>query len=357
MKKTIIGLATATAIATSVNAATVFEKDSSKVEVNGTFGVFLVKAKNQRTDLANDDSHLAFGVSHKISDNVTSLGYSKITFESEEDTGFGAPKLDKLYAGFDVKNVGKFTFGKQFTNGDDVQLNDNAYYIVGGNNNLTSEADKSFKFRSADMHGFSFGLDYIFGQAGKETEDPDLKYGYQISLFYSRELANGLSVDLAAGYGVNRYTAENSTIINSRENNWRTSAKISYGPVSFGAEYGASSKRVVSGNTKSNHILVAASYQLAEPSKIYVQWKRDVEKYKAEGDVSNHGHIFVADKETIQDIIVGVDYKFHKNVVTYLEYATSTIKEQTLNVTSSNEVKFSSKAKGHAIGVGLRVLF
>lgn len=359
MKKTILALATATVFATSANAATVFEQNGSKVEVNGTVGVLFTKAKEQRTDLLNDDSHFAFNVSHKINDNLTALGYTKLTFDGNGDSSFGNPQLNKLYAGLDIKGVGKLTFGKQATNGDDVQLNNNAY-VAGGNNNLTTSADKVVKFRSVDMQGLSFGLDYIFGESTKVTEDEDLKYGYQTSVFYNNKFSNGLGFDFAAGYGVNRYTGENTTKIFAKENTWRTSAKVSYGPVTVGAEYGASSERFVGGNNiKSNYILAAVSYQVMEPSKVYVQWKRSVDKLHIKQFYPEYNEeILTKGKDTIQDFIVGVDYKFNKNVVTYLEYNQTKFKDIEVNIDSQN-TRFvdSNITKNHTVGVGLRVLF
>lgn len=388
MKKTILALATAAVFATSANAATVFEQDGSKVEVNGTFGVLFTKAKYERTNLLNDDSHFAFQVSHKINDNLTALGYSKIGFDGDSDSSFGNPQLSKLYAGLDIKGVGKLTFGKQATNGDDVYLNNNSYLL--GNTepqfvmfaeeivgpvpdnelgNLLVEADKSIKFRSADAHGFSFGLDYVFGESNKKADGINLKYAHQASVFYDRKLDNGLGFKLAAGYGVERASTDTSGKTTTKNINWRTSAQVAYGLVTFGAEYGQNKYKFEDVNvSKSTHMLVSASLQATEQSKIYAQWRNVQDKFllpnfsEPSTERPNYSQtILPGDKVTTNTFVLGADYQFHKNVLAYVEYNRVVVKgsRKVLHELDNQSAVTShtAKAKGDVFGVGLRVLF
>lgn len=408
MKKTILALATAAVFATSANAATVFEQDGSKVEVNGAFGVLFTKVKDQRTDLLNDDSHFAFKVSHKINDNLTALGYSKIGFDGDSDSSFGNPQLSKLYAGLDIKGVGKLTFGKQATNGDDVYLNNNSYLL--GNTepqfvyfyddiylakdlakslandplhapladafldnlddeaNLLVAADKSIKFRSADMHGFSFGLDYVFGESNKKAAGLNLKYAHQASVFYDRKLDNGLGFKLAAGYEVQRASTDVTSKTNSKQMGWRTSAQVAYGSVSFGAEYGQSLLKLNDVKlSKSTFMAVSANLQATEQSKIYTQWRRVEDKALFErllGVDQNTQYsqtILPNEKVTADTFVLGADYQFHKNVLAYVEYNRVVVKgsRKVLHELDNQSAVTShtAKAKGDVFGVGLRVLF
>ncbi|EJS91330.1 hypothetical protein AAUPMC_04354, partial [Pasteurella multocida subsp. multocida str. Anand1_cattle] len=50
MKKTIVALAVAAVAATSANAATVYNQDGTKVDVNGSVRLILKKEKNERGD-------------------------------------------------------------------------------------------------------------------------------------------------------------------------------------------------------------------------------------------------------------------------------------------------------------------
>ncbi|WP_424409168.1 porin [Pasteurella sp. PK-2025] len=382
MKKTIIALATAAVFATSANAATVYEQDGTKVEIGGSVRVLLSKEKGKRTDLKNNDSRLEVNASHDLGNGLSALGGVEIRFDgddTDESAGkFGNPTTNKLFAGLGYEGVGTLTFGKQATNGDDVQLNDNSY-VWGGNNNLLDSADKSIKFRSAEWSGFSFGLDYVFGNAEKkdlpvEKGSLDDKYGYQASVFYTRELAQDLTFNWTAGYGVNK-ADWNTTKSVVDTTDWRTAVQLAYGPVEFGAEYGQSIYKQQDTKQFTNRsLLVSTSFQVAEPSKIYVQWKNDTTKYHvaetlpfvrpgANFEIVGHPNA----KASVNTIIAGVDYKLHKNVVTFLEYAHETtthkgtyhlheVGNPNALVTSPVE-SYKIKTRDNKIGVGLRVFF
>ncbi|WP_101775804.1 porin [Pasteurella oralis] len=346
MKKTLITLAITAVTATSVSAATVYEQDGTKVEVGGSVRLVLGKfGDNQRGDLRNDDSRLEVKASHNLGNGLSALGGLEIRFgqgvESTSDS-IGNPTVDKLYAGFTYEPIGTLTFGKQTTNGDDVQLGDYAY-TFGGNNNLPEDAGKSVKFRSAEWHGFSFGADYLFGNAKKKTQlaaQSDYKYGYGVAVFYNRELMQDLVFNLNAGYSVdtqdNGYTYRPTATSNKRSM-WRVATEVSYGPAALAAEYGQTRLEFLDTfNSKSKHILVGAKYQVMEPSKVYLQWQRNQDI-----DASNN-------KITEQVYLAGVDYQFHKNVVTYVEYA---------NVRSRDNMYPVTKERDNKYGVGLRVFF
>lgn len=386
MKKTIIALATVAVFASSANAATVFEKDGTKVDVNGEIGVALTKFKNERVDLVNHESKLQFNVSHKINDNLSALGGVEIGFEDENDPrNFGNPKLNKLFAGFDVNNVGKFTFGKQSTNGDDVLLNNHAHYFK-AENNLFADADKSVKFRSADMHGFGFGLDYAFGDSARnntsleiddDTEYKD-KYAYQASLFYKGDLSQNISLDLATGYFVDKSNLNTTTKTAFQSSGWRVASQITFGPVAFGAEYGQTIfKEKLPAEFKARTItdfLVGASYQIAEPMKVYAQWQRgetrqhgDEINYVEDGTIVHSYHTLPNSKIQSDTFVLGSDYKFNSNVIVYAEFAREVEKDKRTIVYSQGnstnqtvigrEVLKGTKVTDNRFGVGLRVLF
>lgn len=386
MKKTIIALATAAVFATSANAATVYEKDGAKVEVGGAVRVLLSKEKDKRADLINDESRLEIKASQDLGNGLGALGGLEVRFEdTNSSNSFGSPTTHQLYAGFDYEGIGTLTFGKQTTNGDDIEINENTY-TWGGNNNLTTDADKSIKFRSAEWSGFSFGLDYLFGNAiKKDGQDltphypiehlvllpQEYKYGYQASIFYTRELIKDLSFNLAAGYGVDTYDAE-STKKSSELKSWRVASQLAYGPVTFGAEYGQSinKARDIKAAT-GKYLLVSSSFQIAEPSKVYVQWMNTRSKMHLgqpmEYPLDPMYGIWIHPNAKAEEntYLVGVDYKLHKNVVTYLEYAHSVTKNESnaqLYKIASGELTgpvYPSKVtvRDNKVGLGLRVFF
>lgn len=340
MKKTLVALAV-TAIAASANAATVYEKDGSRIDVEGSFRLFLGKdSKSQRTDLKNNGSRVWVKANQEIGNGLSALGAVEFRFDevpAGSDNTFGNPRARQLYAGFAHKDVGTVTFGRQETTLDLVQLSDFAYPF-GGNNNLTDYAEKSVKFTSAEFHGLTIGADYLFGNAKKNDATPALKYGYGFSAFYTRELAKDVTFNFAAGYEQTRFDDADAltTTTGTKGNAWRTAAQIVFGKAALGVEFGRNVEKANGQAGRDRFILVGAKYQVIEPSAVYFQYQNNQEK------AANSA------KETKNKYILGVDYKLHSNVVVFVEGYRSLEKKHTAPVVKSNDTGY---------GVGLRVLF
>lgn len=355
MKKTLVALAV-TAIAASANAATVYEKDGSRIDVEGSLRLFLGKkptednaAKSRRGDLFNDGSRLWVKANQEIGNGLSALGAVEFRFDRDatDNNTFGNPSANQLFAGFAHKDVGTVTFGRQDTNLDAVQLSDFAYPF-GGNNNLTQAyAEKSVKFTSAEFHGLTVGADYVFGDANKANAGDKLKNAYGFSAFYTRELAKDVTFNFAAGYERTRFDDANSltTSAGFKGNAWRTAAQIVFGKASLGVEFGRTYFQGEKDNAgvitkypaRGRSILVGAKYQVIEPASVYFQYQNNQEKVVA-----------TAAKSTENKYILGVDYKLHNNVVVFVEGYRSLEKEHTAPVVKSNDTGY---------GVGLRVFF
>ncbi|MBE2896174.1 porin [Pasteurellaceae bacterium HPA106] len=351
MKKTLVALAVAAVAATSANAAVVYDNDGSKVEVKGSLRLLLARNGDQRGDLKNDGSRLIINAQQQIGNGLSAFGQAQIRFDqTDDDQTFGNPVTNKLFAGLAQDGVGALSFGRQATNGDDVQLGDYAY-TWGGNNNLKDSAKKSIKFRSADFNGFSFGLDYIFGNATKYKEGTtakatDEKNGYGAAVFYTAPLAQDVNLNLAAGYGQDNTNGEAS--LNKIESgiasysfasvktdrtkiNWRTAAEVEFGPAALAANYGQS--KFKGGDKKLTALLVSGKYTIADTSTIYGEWLRTK----------------LTDAPRLNSYVAGVDYKLHKNVVTYVEFARAQVAAATKDGwKKDHENKY---------GAGLRVFF
>ncbi|TNH02664.1 porin [Testudinibacter sp. TR-2022] len=329
MKKTLVALAVAAVAATSANAAVVYDQDGSKVEVGGSLRLMLLKEGDKRGDLKNAGSRLVVKGSQDLGNGLSALANVELRFENTHkdaakngNSNFGDVNTKRLYAGFKQDGVGTLTFGRQLTNGDDVQLGDYAYEW-GGNNNLTGASDKSVKFRSAQWNGFSFGVDYLFGNADKSVSG--YKNGYGAALFYTTALAQDVTLNLNAGLTRDKLEAAGSSETVLTTTKWRTAAEILVGNFGFAANYGQDKVKGVDGRL--HYLLVGAKYKVAEPSTVYAQWKR----------LSVSG----SDIKT-NTYVAGVDYKLHKNVITFAEYA---------------RVKTTDMKAENNYGVGLRVFF
>lgn len=358
MKKTVIALAIAAFAATgAANAATVYNQDGTKVELGGSARIFLGKlGKDQRGDLVNDGSRIKINATHTLDNGLSAfVGYEtrfngtqtnakgkSIQKQSGSDTSFGGITTNKLFVGFGFENVGKLSFGRQATTADDV-LGDGLYYRSGDNNILTTSADKSIKFRSADFEGFSFGADYLFGNPEKYTTNDSYKNGAGVAAFYNYDFEKNHNIEFAAGYTFDQYDSVNSSSTSQKNHNWLLSSHYRLDAFRFAVAYGQRTEKVtgVTHDTKGKYIFLESKYDLADvagiPSTLGLQWERYSKKdYKGQDQ----------GKGITNQYIAMADYKLSKNVVPYVQYTRATEKDNVGQRTSEN-----------VYGAGLRVHF
>lgn len=358
MKKTVIALAIAAFAATgAANAATVYNQDGTKVELGGSARIFLGKlGKDQRGDLVNDGSRIKINATHTLDNGLSAfVGYEtrfngtqtnakgkSIQKQSGSDTSFGGITTNKLFVGFGFENVGKLSFGRQATTADDV-LGDGLYYRSGDNNILTTSADKSIKFRSADFEGFSFGADYLFGNPEKYTTNDSYKNGAGVAAFYNYDFEKNHNIEFAAGYTFDQYDSVNSSSTSQKNHNWLLSSHYRLDAFRFAVAYGQSTEKVTGAthDTKGKYIFLESKYDLADvagiPSTLGLQWERYSEK---DYNGQDQG------KSIKNQYIAMADYKLSKNVVPYVQYTRATEKDNVGQRTSEN-----------IYGAGLRVHF
>ncbi|WP_032092231.1 porin [Necropsobacter rosorum] len=386
MKKTLVALAVAAA-AVSASATTVYSNEGTTFDIGGRVDVALGKfGDNQRGDLRNNESRIDFHAEHQITDGVKALAHLRIRFNDKDgdtvdrwdsNNSFNNPTTNKLWAGLQADNIGRLTFGRQNTSGDDVQLNDPTY-LFGGNNNLTDGGKKVVTFRSADFElaqgqTLTFGLDYLFGQSDKNNlAKSKLKYGYGSALFYNGQYTDDLSLELNAGATFDKFDNGVDTSGAREKKSWRVASLLHYGPAALGAEYGQSTYKNLndvdtdSTDGKARFLEVGAQYQVLPESKVYLQWQRnefkgkttthfEVDDYSlsdaALGAVLKQHPLQSGDKALQNVYLVGADYAFTKNVVSYVEYAHSRVK--VTKASTSEPVKDNE----NFYGVGLRVYF
>ncbi|WP_273396151.1 porin [Actinobacillus porcinus] len=387
MKKTLVALVVAAAAA-SASATTVYNNEGTTVDVGGRLDVMIGKFnENERTDLRNNESRIEFKAQHDLGNGLKAIAFTRLRFNDGGDRwdtqqSFNNIKTNKLWLGFEAKDIGRVTFGKQDTNGDAIQINDNAY-IFGGNNNVLDGGDKVLSFRSADFqiaegHKLGFGTDYVFGQSTKDNKnvqlEDELKYGYNAVAFYEGNFS-GLKANLNAGYTVAKYDdATDSNVTGSQEKSWRVASKLGYGPAEFGVEYGET--KFENGHTdagKGKFLEVAAKYNYLENASVYTAWEHNVYKGDTDGlafDVRDANFLrSVAGKLSVENggkltenvFILGTDYAFTPNVVTYAEYAYSHVKANSkAKIEGAGVTGYAdgtAKAKDHRYGVGVRVYF
>lgn len=347
MKKTIVALAVAAVAATSANAATVYNQDGTKVEVNGSVRVQLHKAKGLRSDLEDKGSRLVVKASHDLGNGLSALAnvevrlsgkdkyyeldsQGKLVEKEKKRAGFGN-KIDarRLYAGFAYEGVGTLTFGKQLTVGDDVGFG-NYTYELGGINKLVGSGDKVVNFKSANFNGFSFGAAYVFDEdPTRRNADNTVNVNersYVLGAFYKGKFGD-FGVGVETGYSHTRVTHEKS------KKAFGVATELSYNPVAFGVDYFNTKED----KKKVDAVLFGLKYQVTDMAKLYTTY--ETEKTRNMGKTTERKHAFA----------LGVGYKLHKQVETYLEGEKSTTKKYANNKVTSD--------KGHRVNLGFRVHF
>ncbi|WP_419724448.1 porin [Pasteurella multocida] len=353
MKKTIVALAVAAVAATSANAATVYNQDGTKVNVNGSVRLLLKKEKDMRGDLIDNGSRVSFKASHDLGEGLSVLGYAELRFSKDVKDKKGKVKKGKvnqpignevhakrLYAGFAYEGLGTLTFGNQLTIGDDVGVSDYTYFNSGINGVLITSGQKAINFKSAEFNGFTFGGAYVFsGDANKDALRDGR--GFVVAGLYNRQIGD-VGFAFEAGYSqkyVKQKVEQPQSLLpgqverfkDKKEKAFLVGAELSYAGLALGVDYAQSKVTNVGG--KKRALEVGLNYDLNDKAKVYTDfiWKKESPK----GNV----------KRT-RTVAVGFGYKLHKQVETFVEGAWGRKKDADGKTTKDN-----------VVGTGLRVHF
>ena len=353
MKKTLVALAVAAVAATSANAAVVYNQDGTKVEVGGQFRVLLTKNSGERADLKNPGSRVEIKASQDLGNGFSALAATQLRFSSRNSDGDANKDFDDIeaynvYAGFAQDQIGTLTFGKQNTNQDDLGISDYTYDL--GDVKMTHNHDKkAAKFRSVEWNGLSVGADYFFGDAEKDSDTEQNGKGWGAALFYTAEVANDTTLTVNGGYTKVKQFDRTDLTNNGdyNESAYVVGAELATGPFALAVDW---SEKVSTNDTnaldfgtdevgidahKIRALEVGAKYNYLENAKVYGEYQY----WKA---TPNSGD----DKVTMNGFILGTDYWFTKQVVTYLEAGTFKYKNQD-----------DKSDRDNKIGVGFRVYF
>lgn len=331
MKKTIVALAVAAVAATSANAATVYNQDGTKVDVNGSVRLLLKKEKDMRGDLIDNGSRVSFKASHDLGEGLSVLGYAELRFSKDVKDKEGKVNqpignevhAKRLYAGFAYEGLGTLTFGNQLTIGDDVGVSDYTYFNSGINGVLITSGQKAINFKSAEFNGFTFGGAYVFsGDANKDALRDGR--GFVVAGLYNRQIGD-VGFAFEAGYS-QKYVKQDE-----KEKAFLVGAELSYAGLALGVDYAQSKVTNVDG--KKRALEVGLNYDLNDKAKVYTDfiWEKEGPK----GDV-----------ERTRTVAVGFGYKLHKQVETFVEGAWGRTKDADGKTTKDN-----------VVGTGLRVHF
>lgn len=342
MKKTLVALAV-TAFAASASAVTVYEAKGSKVDFYGSARVLVekktqkvdgVKQGNDNTKLRNQGTRFGVKVKHALSDDgFYALGEVQVRFKGTNDSGFGDAYAHKAYVGLGQKEFGQVTFGKQSVIADDVGLaNDYVYGLLG--DYVPTSSTSAIRYDYQGIEGLTLSANYNFAQNDANNGKPlaeKIKNGYGFGAVY--EVNNWI---FQGAFGRTHFKSASADKIRANA----FDAAIGYNAsdvVLVGVDGGYEVKKTGLVKNRQYYVGPMIKVGLTDKSSVYSNYTYGVEK-------DNNG-----DKTKSHGFLAGTDYKFHKNVVAFVEGKYSTERDHFSDGTRSG------KTTEKAIGVGLRV--
>lgn len=291
MKKTLLASAiAATLTATSLQAATIAEKDTTKVDMYGRINLALVNDDGDNS-IDNMGSRIGFKASDKINEDLTAFARAEFRFNADErqqskngDHVFNDLRNTYvgLQGGFGKLTVGNFDslYYQAVSNVADLFENEGFRALNSGSENARGD---TIAFETADMGGMQFGVSAKHAAATTTTDE-----AFGLQAYGKFAAGENLSVAVAFDQNIAETGGSDDAIIG---------AQLTY-------EMDAITASVLLENSGDfMHIAAGGSYT-----------------YGA-GDV--YGLISMLDdsNDNGMDIAVGANYKFSKALRTYGELA------------------------------------
>ncbi|QSH55914.1 porin [Photobacterium damselae subsp. damselae] len=240
MKKILALSISAACIATSAQAATVYQNGDSKVTIGGRLAVKAqytesTKDTSSTTELENASSRINFGFEHRMTQNwlagaKAEWGYDALSSGKQEFSN----RLGNLY--FANQDAGLITVGKQWSTYYDITGWTDVFWIYGGEasgtydgrdghgGSGTGRADDAISYRNS-FNGLNVAAQYQFEDGSSEGER---RYGLQGALSYDL----GLGLSFGGAYNLTKYHQQ------SDDKTWTLGAKYDSDMFYLAGQYG-----------------------------------------------------------------------------------------------------------------------
>ncbi|QLB42696.1 porin [Mannheimia pernigra] len=345
MKKTLVALAV-TAFAASASAVTVYEAEGSKIDFYGSArvivenqttkenGVKKADEDNGDTKLRNQGTRFGVKVKHALSDDgFYALGEVQVRFKNNQNSGFGDAYAHKAYVGLGQKEFGQVTFGKQSVIADDVGLaNDYEYGLL--RDYVPTSSTSAIRYDYQGIEGLTLSANYNFAQSEEndgKALDEKIKNGYGFGAVY--EVNNWI---FQGAFGRTHFKSNSADKI--RANAFDAAIGYNLSDVALvGVDGGYEVKKTGLVKDRQYYVGPMVKVDLTDKSSVYANYRYGSAKDNSNKKTKSHG------------FLAGTDYKFHKNVVAFVEGKYVTTRDHNVDGTRSG------KTTEKAIGVGLRV--
>lgn len=356
MKKTLVALAV-TAFAASASAVTVYDAEGTKVQLDGSIRLIMEeagktvkdangnKAGKTKSNLRNAGSRIGVRVNHDLGDGFFALGRAEFRFDGHNSgrDKFGDIYAKRAYAGLGKKELGEVTFGRQLTIADDYgQTDDYEYGIVPSY--IATSGNAVVRYDYKGIEGLQLGANYNFAQ---NTTDkgaaltPAVKNGFGLGAVYETQLA-GNTFNVEGGYGRTNY--ETAANFKHYQDGYEIALGYTLGDLKLVGDFGYKYEKANSSRTKAFYVAPGFQYQVVPASRIYGNYLYE----RAETTVAKADSA----KEKTHGFLLGVDYKFHKQVVAFVEG--KLVQTKAYNAVAQG-YDYQGKTTDKAIGVGMRV--
>lgn len=377
MKKTLAALIVGAFAASAANATVIYDNEGTKVEFDGSIRLIAEKTnfdggkksdgsfKHTHSALRNAGTRFGLTVNHDLGDGYYALGRFEARFDGKDEKvdsvttkkdkqgnreyvvnknkdvntdAFGKLVTKRVYVGFGHKDFGEIRFGRQLTLADDLSTaNDYKYGILNKEDYIPTEGNSVIRYDYKGIEGLDVGASYQFAETrtdNYEVKDGTLENAAQVGATYE---AN----NVIAKFGYGRTNIKTDTSKKHHIDGFLASLGYDFGGFIASVDGGYAKEKENGFNTKRFYVSPGFQFQVTDASSIYGNYKYEQEKDHEGAKEKTHG------------FLLGVDYKLHKHVVTYLEGKYQVTKEYDKN----GHFVDNTTARDKAIGVGVRVFW
>lgn len=358
MKKTLVALSVA-AFAASAQAVTVLDAEGTKIDFEGSLRLIMEKDSSKTTDkdgkvvvdaktgklkksnesnLRNAGSRFGVKVKHQLGEDFYALSRLEFRFnDTKSEDQFGRLYAKRAYVGLGSKQFGELTFGRQVVISDDLsQTNDYEYGLIPKGDYVPTSGTQVVRYDYRGIEGLQLSANYNFNQKHNDIGDTlttAIKNAYGVGALY-----NVGDLDVRASYGHTNY--ETGTAQKHRKDGYLASASYAFGDFKLIGDFGYAHEKEADAKTNKYYVSPGFIYQVVPTSSVYGNYLYEHVKTKDDSKEKTHG------------FLLGVDYKFHKQVVAFVEGKYVRTKAYDYN---GSGYDYTAKTTDKAIGVGMRV--
>jgi outer membrane protein N len=327
MKKAILPAMIAALLATSAQAATVYDADGTTADVYGRMQFNITDDGTGSTDGVGS-ARLGFKAASPINSHVNAIakGEWQIAAESSDEEKFN---VRELYAGFDSAEMGSLVFGQTYTAFYQTIVVTDMYYSWGWApfSGIDPYRQEGLAVYSGEFSGVSVDASYQFQNTkfANPLEDDDkttldattvLDDAYALSLGY--KIAD---VKVSAGYLLEQFD------ILEDKKNYALSASYAMNDLYLAAIF-AESKQDVAGDDDNDLRAydLFASYNVVDTTSVYGGYGFQEKT--------------ATDEDTVDQVTLGAQYAFNNQLRTWIEYEANMITDADDRVTVALQYNF-----------------